>query len=83
LGPYYISVADYNISFPFFFCKAGWFQCNREQMISLVGTYKMDMGNGIFRTYSELVIALSISFTLICLFGALLNWFLKRKQIRA
>jgi len=64
-----------------FFIKPVGSNATEEQMISLISTYKMDMGNGIFRTYSELVIALSISFTLICLFGALLNWFLKRKQI--
>jgi len=51
------------------------------QLINLISTYKMDMGNGIFRTYSEIVVSLSICFTLICLFGGLLNWFLKRNQI--
>ncbi len=51
------------------------------QLIGLMSTYKMDMGNGISRTYSELVISLSVSLTLVCLFGGLLNWFLQRKQI--
>jgi len=66
-----------------FFIKPVGSNATEEQMISLIGTYKMDMGNGIFRTYSELVFSLSISVTLICLFGGLLNWFLKRKQIAA
>jgi hypothetical protein len=48
-----------------------------EQMLRLMRSYKMDMGNGIFRTYSEIVVSLSAGFTLICLFGGLLNWFLK------
>ena len=52
-----------------------------EQMLKLVNTYKMNMGNGIFRTFSQLFNSLSASFTLICLFGGLLNWFLKRKNI--
>ena len=47
-----------------------------KQMLQLMSTYKMDMGNGIFRTYSQVVIALSVNLTLICLLAALLNWFL-------
>ena len=49
-----------------------------SQMLKLITTYKMDMGNGIFRTYSEIVISLSINLTLLCLFSALLNIFLVR-----
>src|SRR4051794_13196669 len=52
-----------------------------EQMLRLMNTYKMDMGNGIFRTYSQIIIALSVNLTLICLLAALLNWFLKRKKV--
>src|SRR5829696_3294891 len=48
------------------------------QMLKLMTTYKMDMGNGIFRTYSEIVVSLSINLTLLCLFSALLNIFLLR-----
>lgn len=51
------------------------------EMLRLMNTYKMDMGNGIFRTYSQLVIPLSINLTLLCLMSGLLNWFLKRKQV--
>lgn len=51
-----------------------------QQMLNLVNTYKMDMGNGIFRTYSEIVISLSINLTLLCLFAGVLNWFLKMKK---
>jgi hypothetical protein len=46
-------------------------------------TYQMNMGNGIFRTFSELVIALSSNLTLLCLFAGMLNWFLKRKNLGA
>lgn len=52
-----------------------------EQLLHLLTTYKMDMGNGIFRTYSEIVLTLSVNLTLLCLFGGLLNWFLKRKAV--
>ncbi|MEP7106426.1 MAG: hypothetical protein ABI760_00560 [Ferruginibacter sp.] len=52
-----------------------------KQMLELMNTYKMNMGNGIFRTYSQLVVSFSVSLTLLCLFGGLLNWLLKRKNI--
>jgi len=52
-----------------------------RQMLNLMSTYKMNMRNGIFRTFSEIIVSLSASFTLLCLFGGLLNWFLKKKNI--
>ena len=52
-----------------------------EQMLRLMDTYKMNMGNGIFRTFSELVITLSVNLSLLCLMAGLVNWFLKRKQV--
>ncbi len=66
-----------------FIIKPAAENATEEQMLKLMTTYKMDMGNGIFRTYSELVVALSVNLTLLCLFAGLLNWFLKRKNISA
>ena len=51
-----------------------------QQMLNLMNTYKMNMGNGIFRTYSEIVISLSINLTLLCIFGGLINWFLRKNN---
>ena len=51
-----------------------------KQMLELITNYKMNMGNGIFRTYSDIVISLSINLTLLCLFSALLNIFLVRSE---
>ena len=54
-----------------------------QQLITLVNTYKMNMGNGIFRTYSEIVISLSINLTLLCLFSGVLNIILIRTNAPA
>ncbi|MBK8956165.1 MAG: hypothetical protein IPM34_11510 [Saprospiraceae bacterium] len=52
-----------------------------KQLIEITSTYQMDLGGGIFRTYSEIFTALSSCFTLICLFGGFLLWFLMKNQI--
>ena len=38
---------------------------------------------GFHPTFAELFTAVSLCFTLICLFGGILNWYLKRKNIAA
>ncbi len=54
-----------------------------KQLLDLVSNYKPDAGMGFHPSFSELFTGLSISFTLICLFGAALNWYLKKKQLPA
>lgn len=43
--------------------------------------YKEDMGAGITRSFMDIFRSVSVSFTLICLFAALVNWYLKKKQV--
>lgn len=52
-----------------------------KQLFTLMKTYQLDLGAGIHRTMSELSLALSACFCLVCLLGGLLNWYLLRKQI--
>ncbi len=66
-----------------FFVKPEAKNDTEKQLIDLMTSYKQDMGMGFNRSMGELVTGLSISFTLICLFGALLNWTMKRKNIAA
>ncbi len=51
-----------------------------KQLLDLMNTYKMDGGLGFSPTFQDLFTSMSASFTLLYLFGALLNWFLLRKQ---
>jgi hypothetical protein len=51
-----------------------------DQMLSLMNTYKMDLGAGFHPTMMTLFLALSSCFTLICFFGGWLNIYLKRKN---
>ncbi len=51
------------------------------QMITLMTSYKIDAGAGFHPTYSGLFTALSSCFTFLCLFAALINGLLIRKQI--
>jgi putative copper export protein len=43
-------------------------------------TYKADMGLGFTPTFSNLFLSVSVCFTLLCLFGACLNFYLRRKK---
>jgi hypothetical protein len=51
-----------------------------RQLFELMNTYRFDLGAGIHRTTAELTTGLSICFSLLCLLGALMNWYLLRKQ---
>jgi hypothetical protein len=51
-----------------------------RQLITLLTTYKMDMGAGFQRTFSNLFIALSSCFSLVCLLGGLTNGWLLLKH---
>jgi hypothetical protein len=51
-----------------------------KQLFTLMDTYKFDFGAGFHRTMGELIVALSACFSLVCLLGGLLNWYLVRKK---
>lgn len=51
-----------------------------KMLIELMYTYKMDLGAGYQRTMHEVVNALSACFSLIYLFGGILNIFLLRQK---
>ena len=54
-----------------------------KQLIELNTKYKIDMGAGIKRSFSQLFIGVSTCFTLIFLFGAALNWYFLKSGIDA
>lgn len=54
-----------------------------KQLFDLVNNYKPDAGMGFNPSFASLFTGLSLCFTLICLFGAVLNWYLNRKNITA
>lgn len=66
-----------------FFAKQEPTNETEKQLINITGSYKADLGMGFHRTFAELFTAVSLCFTLICLFGGILNWYLKRKNIAA
>ncbi len=66
-----------------FFVKQEPTNETEKQLIDITGSYKADLGMGFHRTFAELFTAVSLCFTLICLFGGILNWYLKRKNIAA
>jgi hypothetical protein len=54
---------------------------SEKQLHELMYNYKKDMGAGISRSFADIFLSLSVSFTLICLLGGLINWYLQKKQI--
>ncbi|TMI97875.1 MAG: hypothetical protein E6H08_01305 [Bacteroidetes bacterium] len=52
-----------------------------KQLLTLMDTYKFDLGAGFHRTMGELLLALSACLCLVCLLGSLLNWYLLRKKV--
>lgn len=52
-----------------------------KQLIDLLTNYKMDMGGGIKRSFGNLFTGVSICFTFIYLFGAVLNFYFLRSGI--
>lgn len=54
-----------------------------KQLDELIKTYHMDMGAEFSRTYNEIFTSLSACFSLLCLFAALVNIYMKRKKINA
>lgn len=51
-----------------------------RQLFALMDSYRFDLGGGFHRTAAELTTGLSACFSLLCLMGALVNWYLLRKQ---
>ena len=52
-----------------------------KQLSTLIDTYKFDFGAGFHRTMGDMVLALSACFSLVCLLGGLLSWYLVRKKV--
>lgn len=52
-----------------------------KQLIDLLNNHKLDMGGGIKRSFGSLFIGVSICFTFIYLFGAILNFYFLRSGI--
>ena len=52
-----------------------------KNLNEVLNNYKMDMGAGINRSLADLILSLSVCFTLICLLAAIINWYFKKKQI--
>lgn len=52
-----------------------------RQLLDLMINYKQDLGAGIHRSMMELFKALSSCFSLLCLLGALTNFYLLRKKV--
>lgn len=52
-----------------------------KQLIELVTTYHMDAGAGFRPTWMNMFKALSTCFSLVCLFGGLLNLYLWRRRV--
>ena len=52
-----------------------------KQLLTLMDTYQFDLGSGYHRTMGELLLVLSSCFSLVCLLGGLLNWYLLREKV--
>ena len=53
---------------------------SEKTMVTLMDTYKMDLGAGYQRTFAEMFLALSACFSLVYLLGGLINWQVLRKK---
>jgi hypothetical protein len=66
-----------------FFVKQEPTNETEKQLLEITGSYKADLGMGFHRSFAELFTAVSLCFTLICLFGGILNWYFKKKNLTA
>lgn len=66
-----------------FFVKQEPSNETEKKLIDITNGYKADLGMGFHRTFAELFTAVSLCFTLICIFGALINWYFKKKNLAA
>lgn len=53
-----------------------------KQLFNLMTDYKFNFGAGFHRSMSELTFALSACFSLVCLLGGLMNWYLLKKNLQ-
>ena len=53
-----------------------------KELVDITTKYKIDMGGGIRRSFYNLFIGVSSCFTLINIFGAVLNWYFLKTGIR-
>ncbi len=63
-----------------FFVKPEPANDTERQIFGLVDTYKFDLGGGFHRALGDLMTGLSMSFTLLFLFGGLLGLYLLRRK---
>jgi hypothetical protein len=75
-----LSAAFHSISF---FIKPAPANDTEKQLHDLMTNYKMDMGAGISRSFTDIFLSLSICFTLICVLGGIINWYMKKKNVSA
>ena len=54
-----------------------------KELIRLMDTYKLDLGNGFHKTMNELMTPLSACLSLLCLLGGLINWYIIQKKLAA
>ena len=54
-----------------------------KQLFDLMDNYKPDAGMGFHPSFANFFMGLSLCFTLICLFGGILNWYFKKKNLAA
>ncbi len=64
-----------------FFVKPEPANETEKQLMDLVTNYKQDAGMGFHPSFGNFFTALSLCFTLICLFGGILNWYFKKKNL--
>lgn len=64
-----------------FFVKPEPANETEKQLMDLTRNYKPDMGFGFNPSFKDMFTGLSICFTLVCIFGALLNWYFKKQNI--
>jgi hypothetical protein len=76
----FLTAAFHSLSF---FMKPEPANETEKQLFDLMSSYKPNAGMGFHPSFSDLFTGLSLCFTLICLFGALLNWYLKKKSLTA
>ena len=54
-----------------------------KQLFDLMDNYKPDAGMGFHPSFANFFTGLSLCFTFICLFGGILNWYFKKKNLAA
>ena len=74
-----LSAAFHSISF---FLEPAPQNETEKQLIGLITNYHPDAGMGFHPSFMQLFTGLSLCFTLLCLFGASLNWYLKKMHVQ-